>query len=349
MKADRRLIRSVLSLPTAPFHEEAVARFVKTFAKKLGLSCQEDRWGNLKIVYRRGKGKRPFALTAHMDHPGFEVIRGGARPIVRLLGGVPDKYFPKARVVVWEKGKTLKAKVIRRLPGKERKYQLSQKLGKNGFGTFALPSVQFCGPLIYTKAADDLINMALLLNFLQGLVRRRARAQVIFLFTRAEEVGFVGALGAAKQKWIGRSVPIIVLEASSAKAGKVKIGGGPVLRVGDKASTFSHAIDLWLQSAAKNIPHQRALLPGGRCETTVFVEKGYQAGCLALPLGNYHNSGPKGYAPEYISFKDYQNLLQWLAALVQNPAPQQIQKRKGKELDQIFLKLKGRLEKETEA
>ncbi|MBI4125817.1 MAG: M28 family peptidase [Deltaproteobacteria bacterium] len=349
MKPDRRLIRSVLSLPTAPFHEEAVAAFVKSFAKKLRLRWRQDRYGNLKIVYKKGKGNSPFALTAHMDHPGFEVVRGGRRPIVRLLGGVPDQYFGKARVMVWNDGVVAKGKAAKRLDKKKRRFvlRLKQPVRRGAFGTFALPAVRFRGSNIYTKAADDVINVALLLNFLQGLVRGRNKAHVIFLFTRAEEVGFVGALGVAKRKWIRKEIPIIVLEASSAKAGKVKIGGGPVLRVGDKASTFSHAVDLWLQAAAQDIPHQRALLPGGRCEATVFTQKEYRAGCLALPLGNYHNTGPKNYAPEFVSLKDYRNMLGWLMALTQTASPQKIRKGKLKELDRIFQKLNRRLKRNS--
>lgn len=345
MKVDRHLIRRVLSLPTAPFYEAAVVGFIKDFVKELGLACQQDRFGNLKVIYQKGKGRTPFVLSAHMDHPGFEVVRGGIKPVVYLLGGVPDRYFAGAKVVVWEGGRITKTKVVRCLSKQKRRYQLGAKLAKGSFGTFDLPSVRIQNQILYTKAADDMINVALLLNFLKELVRRKAKARVIFLFTRAEEVGFVGALGVAKQRWIRQNIPIVVLEASSAKAGKVKIGGGPVLRVGDKVSTFSHRLDLWLQAAAKNIPHQRALLSGGRCEATVFTEKGYQASCLAFPLGNYHNVGPKGYAPEYISLKDYQNLLRLLAVLAQMPPPQMIQKRKIKELDQIFQKWQGRLKR----
>lgn len=352
MRPDRHLIRQVLSLPTAPFHEEAVIRFIKNFVKKLGLRCQQDRYGNLKIVYRRGRGQKPFALTAHMDHPGFEVVRGGRKPVVRLLGGVPDKFFRRAKVIVWDANAAVKGKTAALHNKKRREFRLllPQPVRKGAFGTFDLPFVQFRSGNIYTKAADDIVNIALLLNFLQELVRCRARAHVIFLFTRAEEVGFVGALGVAKAKWLNPKIPVIVLEASSAKAGKVRIGGGPVLRVGDKASTFSHAMDAWLQAAAqglqkksKRFQWQRALLSGGRCESTVFVNNGHLAGCLALPLGNYHNIGPKNYAMEYVSLNDFQNMLAWLWMLTKTPSLSSIQRSKKEDLQKLFQKWGWRL------
>ena len=38
---------------------------------------------------------RPLVLAAHMDHPGFEVVRslGEARWVAQFNGGVPDDYF----------------------------------------------------------------------------------------------------------------------------------------------------------------------------------------------------------------------------------------------------------------
>ncbi len=354
MKPDISLIKKVLSLPTAPFHEGLVSRFVRDFCKRLGLPIQQDNFGNLKVIYRRGTNPPRYAVTAHMDHPGFEVIRGGAKGVVQLLGGVPDKFFRKAKVIVCQDGRQIKGRVAGVANAKKRRYFVkgNRPIEKNAFGYFDLPSVRIKNGLIQTKAADDLINVALLLNLLKELVRRKTKAHLLCVFTRAEEVGFIGALGIAKREWISKKIPLLVLEASSAKAGKVTIGGGPVLRVGDRASTFSHAVDLWLQETAKGFPlrrgsglaFQRALLSGGRCEATVYVEKGYLSGCLALPLGNYHNRGAKNYAMEYISLSDYANLLRWLFILARSKAsPKQIPQKREKELDMLFEKFADRL------
>lgn len=345
MNPDISLIKKVLNLPTVPFHEEAVSQFIQNFCRNLGLSCQKDSYGNLKVVYRRGKSRPSFAVTAHMDHPGFEVIRAGNEATVQLLGGVPDKFFKKAKVIVCQNGRQIKGKVVGVSNLKKRRYfiKANQPIQKNAFGYFDLPGVRIKNGLIHTKAADDLINVAVLLNFLKELVQRKVKTNLLCLFTRAEEVGFVGALGITKEKRIPKNLPILVLEASNAKAGKVTIGKGPVLRVGDRASTFSHPIDLWLQETAKGFFMQRALLSGGRCEATVYVEKGYQAGCLAFPLGNYHNIGPKNYAMEYVSLTDYKNMLRWLSVLAQSDSLKKVSLKREKELDQLFKKYSHRL------
>jgi endoglucanase len=102
----------------------------------------------------------------------------------------------------------------------------------------------------------------------------------------------------------------------------VAIGGGPVLRVGDKLSCFSSEVDCWFRHIAEDIAKgdkkfkfQRALLPGGRCEASVWTLAGRKIGGLAFPLGNYHNNGERGYAPEFVSYTDYECLQRLLLGI----------------------------------
>lgn len=75
-KRHARIAMELLSLPTSPFHEQAVAEWVRQFAGgKLGLRTTADRWGNLTIRYPGRRTKRPLVFTAHMDHPGFAARR----------------------------------------------------------------------------------------------------------------------------------------------------------------------------------------------------------------------------------------------------------------------------------
>ena len=324
VKPDLSLLKAVLSLPTAPFHEEWVADFIKSFCRKLRLRCLEDSFGNLKVIYKRGPSKAS-AFTAHMDHPGFEVIHGGKKPVVRLLGGVPDHYFLKAKVILWDAEGSVKGRVAKIVNKKKREFVVhaQREMPKGAFGYFDLHGFRLQGGLIQTKAVDNVMSVAILLNLLKILKRKKVRAHVVCLFTRAEEVGFVGAAHLVRKNFLSKKIPTVVLESSSIKSGGVVIGGGPVLRVGDRYSTFSPAMDLWLRKAAEKLKnkkrsfqYQRALMQGGRCEASFYVEKGYTVGCLVFPLGNYHNIGPKSYAVEYISLKDYAGMLEWIFFLV---------------------------------
>lgn len=329
MRADFSLLKKVLSLPTAPFHEEKVIAFVRDCCRRWKVPLRQDIYGNLKAVYKKGKGVKKVAFMAHMDHPGFEVVKSGKMPLVQLLGGVDPKQFLRARVLICENGSLVKGKVEKIFDKKKSQFWVKTKtpVSKNSFGYFDLPGAVVKKGLIFTKAIDNVASVAMLLNLLQSLVRLKKSAHVLCFFTRAEEVGFVGAVAAARNSLLSKKIPVIVMESSSALAGKVTIGSGPVLRVGDRTSVFSPEIDGWLKSVAqdlkkrdKKFQFQRGLLQGGTCEATVLVQEGYTAGGLALPLGNYHNIGPRGYAAEYISLQDYQNMLQWLLAIVFSPS-----------------------------
>src|SRR5215475_4018256 len=67
-------------------------------------------------------------------------------------------------------------------------------------------------------------------------------------------------------------------------------------------------------------------MAGGACEATVFCAYGYEATCLCLPLGNYHNmadlaavqagknNGRPRVAREFISISDFDGLVDLLVA-----------------------------------
>jgi endoglucanase len=139
------------------------------------------------------------------------------------------------------------------------------------------------------------------------LSKKRAKCSVYGLFTRAEEVGFVGAIQLAKAGVIPKETLIVSLETSNVKGGPVKMGGGVIIRAGDRTSVFDSAGTATLLDVAKaaEIPHQRALMQGGTCEATAYALYGYRTAAMCVALGNYHNCGPGNkIAQEYVSVGD---------------------------------------------
>src|SRR5580700_10166195 len=65
-------LKSLCSVPTAPFAEHRVVEFVRRFvAGRKNLSLREDRFGNLLIEVKSRWRHPRWVFTAHMDHPGF--------------------------------------------------------------------------------------------------------------------------------------------------------------------------------------------------------------------------------------------------------------------------------------
>jgi endoglucanase len=266
------IARRILAQPTAPFHEDAVRSEIHALLSDCPhVRLAEDRFGNLVAHYRRGKAAARVAFAAHMDHPAY-VGRD-------FLGGVPERY--------------------------RKKKPPTRKFG--AFRMWDLPACEVRAGRIRSRACDDLIGCAAIVAMLRELEQTSAECSVYGLFTRAEEVGFIGAIELAKSGRLPKGVTVVSLETSSVKGGPVKIGGGPIIRVGDRTSIFDSAATAGLQASAKSagIPHQRALMQGGTCEATAYAVYGYRTAALCVALGNYHNCGPGDrIAPEYVSVAD---------------------------------------------
>jgi len=148
----------------------------------------------------------------------------------------------------------------------------------------------------------------------------KTMGDVRLLFTLAEEVGFIGAIGAAKAGTVPKGATLVCLENSKSMV-ESPIGGGPIVRVGDRISIFDPELTAQLCAVAerkgedgKPMKFQRKLMPGGACEATAFRLMGYRSSCLCLPLGNYHNMNEQTgkIAPETIAIDDYHGLIELL-------------------------------------
>ena len=324
VKIASRLMRQ----PAVAYHESMVWTQVEAICKEHGLKCEADHWGNRHVRYATAPKQRPVVLAAHMDHPGFEVIKQLAkgRWHARFLGGVGDAWFKRNVLVRLHPG-DIKAKLGKRL-GEAKEFELvsNKKRTQAGrtvprFGVWDLEGFAVRKGTIHGRACDDLIGVASILATLIELKRRRAKAHVIGLITRAEEVGFQGALAAAADGLIPQNSLAISLE-TSREMPPVKMGLGVIVRVGDRASIFSSKATRFLaeiagdlQKTHKAFQWQRALMSGGTCEATVFQEYGIETAAVCVALGNYHNCGANHrIKAEFVSAHDAETMV---ALLVQ--------------------------------
>jgi endoglucanase len=211
--------------------------------------------------------------------------------------------------------------------------RLKGRRAKELFGGFAFRAHHWTsGRRIYTRAADDLAGVFCIVAtalevFAQPNVKK---APFIGLLTRAEEVGFVGAIRHFEQSPLTRAkrpVLVVSLEASRTLPGAI-VGKGPVVRLGDRRTVFnSGALHVLSALAEKTLPgrHQRRVMDGGTCEATAATAWGLTTLGITLPLGNYHNQGleggmdcprPQGPAPEFVHLDDIDGELQLCQALL---------------------------------
>ena len=312
--------------PAVAFHESGVAAAVVAVLNELGIEHYKDRFGNVIARFRgTDRSVAPLAIVAHMDHPGFEITgRHGGQFIADALGGVPPSSFAAGVPIRVSLPDGSRAAAVTGGPhGEEAARQVLISLADSSefdaveppvAAVFDLPDFELDGELIRMRAVDDLAGCGATLSVLARLLNgeQRPAGDVYGLFTRAEEVGLIGARLAAEAGELPRETLIVSVESSRMLPGAEQ-GKGPVIRVGDAGSTFDADAESVLVRAREALQQrdtgfkaQRQLMSGGVCEASAFAVYGYQTTGIAFPLGNYHNAAPEGrIEAEYIHVDDY--------------------------------------------
>lgn len=390
-------------IPSASGREFRVIKWIEKWAAaRPDITLTRDAAGNMTLsLTKRPHGhttRRRVYFTAHLDHPAFVVERIIAPGVVELSfrGGVMDDYFKHGKVSIHTRDDV---KIAATLTGEATdggstagagpfKHYLAEcslasaearaavdTINVMDVAVWDVPQAQVIDGIVHTLACDDLAAAAAALAAFDVL-RERALTQPIedvrLLFTLAEEIGFIGAIAAAKglaakapssqsvapvgapstpqvlTPTMPKDARVIALE-NSRSFPESPIHGGPIVRVGDRISIFSPTLTDAIAKRAEEYASsfggsgaqptaqqklsegpkwkwQRKLMAGGACEASVFCHAGYEATCVCLPLGNYHNMGdlanvqagtnttPAKIEREFIGLDDYEGLVDLLIA-----------------------------------
>jgi len=355
------LLTTLCSIPTVPFVESRVVAFAQQFVRdrRKYLTLTRDRFGNLLIATKwRGPVKTPrWVFTAHMDHPGFVADRMiGPRTLeAQFHGGVLSDYVKGAKTVFFTTdGREIRGRVIHILE-EDRGYptkvtlKVADDVPQGTAGMFDVGAGRVRGKKFHSRVCDDLAGAAGALAMLDEIMDKRMKSPVAVLLTRAEEVGFVGAIAAvtAKPSLLRRTDRLVAIECSAEQTYAPQ-GNGCIVRIGDRTSVFNSAISYFITEQAtalvkqdKAFKYQRALMPGGTCEATVYDAWNYLAGSICVALGNYHNMDKdrEKIAAEYIDLNDWTSMIKLFVAVATN----------GHEFDPEMKGLKQRLKKRFES
>lgn len=300
-----RWLVELTDLPTAAGHEHRVIAWIEQWAAERGLAVTADAHGNRLIhVVDAGDAAPPIVFQGHLDHPAFVVEDRADDGSLDLSfrGGVRDCYFPGARIVLHGADDARHGATITATEALEPLRRCRAVLDDPAadvppgtIGTWRLPAAAIEGEHLRAPAVDDLAGVAAALSAADACRHRGVNRSVQVFLTRAEEVGFVGTIAACTTGSLPRTVDLVTLETSRSFADS-PIGGGPIVRVGDRVSSFDPGLTALAGEVATAVATddpsfrwQRKLMVGGACEATMYVRSGYRATCLCLPLGNYHN------------------------------------------------------------
>ena len=328
--------------PSVSFHEYRVAREITNILAANGIQQRRDRWGNIIANLDGDDSMPPLVFVAHMDHPGFEAMEAVeidedeeviyAEP----RGGLGSRAYDVGTSVqvIARNGNTLFGTIeshthLRHAGRFARADRVTIRPDEDGYGPkpsqltypaaviLDLPSFRLDGDMIRARQLDDLAGCAAILSALIDVNSGKTNTRPITgLFTRAEEVGLIGAALAASDEIIPNNAIVVSVE-TSLKSENAKQGRGVIIRVGDRMTTFDHEAEAVLQSAAHRISEhgnkdgirfQRALMGAGGCEASAFKAYGYSVTGTSFPLGAWHNTEDDGsIVPEYIHKNDFRS------------------------------------------
>ncbi|HEV2296140.1 MAG TPA: M20/M25/M40 family metallo-hydrolase [Tepidisphaeraceae bacterium] len=332
-----KLLHEICSLPTAPFAEDRVVEYVERFARQRRLKLSRDEFGNLLIELAGSRSRAPrWVFAAHMDHPGFVAtrMRGDGRTLeAAFRGWVLADYVKGAKVRFFDGDREVTGVVQAVKVAKERPVpesvtvKVAGPVAPGSPGMFDQGEARTKGKRFYSRAIDDLAGAAAALQMLDALRKKPPASPVAVLLTRAEEEGFIGAIAASlKPKLLRKTDRIIAIETSAMQPCAPQ-GAGAIIRVGDKTSIFNSQLTYFLTQQAealakrdKSFRYQRALMPGGTCEATVYDVYGFTAASICIALGNYHNMdrAKKRIGPEYIDLTDWRNMVKLFVQIARN-------------------------------
>ena len=328
--------------PTVSYHEHRVARAITGILNTKKVDARRDRWGNIVAQIPGDEQIPPLVFVAHMDHPGFEAIeaieideneeaiiaepRGGlgvraydvgtgVRVVARngtSIYGQVESHTPLRRA-----GRFARADRVVIRPEANPSVRRISELPYPAAVILDLPSFSIDGELIKARQLDDLAGCATIIAGLTTISSDGSNQRpIIGLFTRAEEVGLVGAALAAGDETIPKDTIIVSVE-TSLKSDVAKQGQGIVIRVGDRMTTFDHEAEAVLHTAANRVHErvadgefkvQRSLMSAGGCEASAFKAHGYRVTGTSFPLGAWHNTEDDGsIVPEYIHIDDFRS------------------------------------------
>ncbi len=292
------LLKKIVPVHAPSGREASVADVMEEIAKSYGYAdVSRDTMGNL-CVHKPGKGERVM-LAAHMDSIGFIATYIDEKGFVRVgnLGGirlVPALY----QRVVFSNGVV---GVVCADAGVDAKDLEMDKLYIDTMGQTVRPgdTATFVGEMtqsgdcIVSPYHDDRIGCAILLKLLEEL--KETDVDLFCVFTAQEEVGCRGAGPAAYAIMPDYAIAIDVTGTGDIPGdGKspVKLGGGPVIKIMDRAAIGHPDVIARMEKAAEKagISCQRLVATAGGTDTGAMAASrgGVPAACLSIATRYIH-------------------------------------------------------------
>jgi putative aminopeptidase FrvX len=282
--AQFKLLERLCNAMSVSGDEGEVRRIVLEEVKPHADEVKVDALGNV-LVRKKGTAKKPLRvlLDAHMDEVGFMIVHDDGDGFFQfeVVGGIDERHLVGKQVIVGRDHQigVIGAKPIHMTTADEREHAVSVESmridlgpeGKAGVGTRATFATKFrrVGPSIMSKAIDDRIGVAILIELLK---HAPPQIELCLAFSVQEEIGLRGAkvaahffdphLAIAVDSTPARDLPDF--ESGENFAYNTKLGLGPAIYMANSSTIDDPRLVRFLEETAlrEKIPYQFRQ-PGG--------------------------------------------------------------------------------------
>jgi endoglucanase len=331
----KALIQKLVEIPGPSGFEQQVRLAVRQEIEGLADEVRVDNMGNLIVrVGSRAEGAQRILLAAHLDEIGVIASHVDEHGFVRFgpVGGVLPRTCIGGRVRFLNGAQGLigveKMPSPDKMPGFEnlfidlgltRKEDCPVRVGD--MAVFERPFLDL-GQRIVSKALDDRVSVAILIETLRRLKQGAASPhEVWFVFTTQEEVGVRGAGAAAFGIEPDLALAVDVTGSGDTPKGvrmDVALGKGAAIKVRDQGMLADPRVVRWMTETAQaaNLPHQMEILERGTTDAQIMQlsRGGVPAGCVSIPARYIHSPS------EMVDMGDVETAVQLLLALLRSPA-----------------------------
>jgi len=309
-------------------------------------SVTRDRLGSIIAKKVGTKDKPKIMFSAHIDEIGFMVQSITKEGFVKFIpiGGWWSGNLPGMRVRIKTKKNeyipgVIGLKPIHELSPEERKklpevqqmyidvgttgdFHPKEKLGITP-GDPIVPDANFTqlanSDLFLSKAFDNRVGCALLIDLLNNLVATEHPNTVYLAGTVQEEVGLRGAKTAAftVSPDIGFALDVSICRDTPGNDGDAveKLGGGAAILIYDRTMIPHPKLREFVceLAALNNIPYHLTSIKGGYDTGAIHLTNfGVPSLAIAIPTRYVHSSA------SIISLEDYENVLRLITLIVKN-------------------------------
>lgn len=311
-------------------YEDQIREIIRAEVEPRADEVRTDALGNLIALKKGNGGGKKIMLAAHMDEIGLIVSYVDEKGFLRFqpIGGIDPMTLVGHRVQFADGTIGVIApesrQGFRKTPELSKLYidvgatSRDEAQGRLGEAVGFVRPFADLGRRIVAKALDDRISCALLVEILRHL--KDSPHDVYCVFSVQEEVGLRGARTSAYglEPDVGIALDITsAADTPEAKKLAMKLGGGPCIKVMDRAMIAHPGVkNLLIETAEKHdIPYQLEVLDKGTTDAAAIqlAHSGVPAGCVSIACRYYHTPS------EMVDMEDVENALKLLLAMLENP------------------------------